>query len=100
MDAIKAVVRNGHIETEVPLDLPDGTRLLILPTSAVDDDAQDNWDNSPESISAWLKWYDSLQPLSFTQEERLAWDEDREARRAWEQAHADERAEKLRRLWG
>ena len=53
-----------------------------------------------EEISAWLKWYDSLQPLILTQEERLAWDEDQSARRAWEQAHADERAEKLRRLWG
>src|SRR5438128_3317175 len=100
MDAIKAVVRNGHIEIDGPLDLPDGTQLLIVPTSAVDDDAQENSDNSPEEISAWLKWYDSLQPLILTQEERLAWDEDQSARRAWEQAHADERAEKLRRLWG
>lgn len=30
MNAIKAMVRNGRIETDGPLDLPEGTKLLIL----------------------------------------------------------------------
>lgn len=50
MSTIKAVVRNGRIETEEPLDLPEGTELLIpLPGHSPND--TDGWDNSPEGIA-------------------------------------------------
>jgi hypothetical protein len=98
MTSIKAVVRNGRIETEGPLDLPEGTELLI-PLPGVSQDEEDGWDNSPEGIAAWLKWYDSLEPLIFTDEERAAWKADRQARKEWEIAHFDEYTEKLRKVW-
>ncbi len=72
MNAIKATVRGGRIETEELLDLPDGTELLIpLPKGTLDDNGDDEngWDNSPEGIAEWLRWYDSLEPLIFTAEE-------------------------------
>ena len=54
MSILKATVRNGRIETDGPIDLPDGTELRIpLPDSALDDD---EWDNTPEGIAAWLNW--------------------------------------------
>ena len=74
MNAIRAIVRNGRIETEEPIDLPEGTELLIpIPNGESDDDG--GWDNSPEGIAAWLQWYDSLQPLipSETEAEADAW---------------------------
>ena len=95
MSAIKAMVRNGRIETDRPLDLPDGTELLVLRPQSEEDD----WDNTPEGINAWLKWYDSLQPLVFTDGELETLKQDRMARKEWELTHADERAEKLRTLW-
>ncbi len=98
MNTIKAVIRNGRIETEEPLDLPEGTELLI-PLPGVSPDDEDGWDNSPEGIAAWLKWYDSLEPLIFTEEERSAWEADRQARKEWEIAHFDEYTEKLRKVW-
>ena len=98
MEAIKAMVRNGRIETDGPVDLPDGTKVLIL-RSNTSDSAEDQWDDSPEGIAAWLKWYDSLDPLIFTDKEREAWKQDQKNRKEWELAHADERSEKLRRLW-
>ena len=89
MGAIKAMIRNGRIEPDVPLDLPDGTAVTVLPVDAADDmgDFEDGWDNSPEGIAAWLRWYDSLEPLIFTAEERDAWKRDRQARKAWELAY-------------
>jgi hypothetical protein len=104
MDAIKATVRNGRIEVDGPLDLPDGTELLVFPSTEAaggrgEADDDDDWDDTPQGIADWLRWYDSLQPLIFTPEELEAWSEDRRARREWELAHADERAEKLQRLW-
>lgn len=100
MNPIKALVRNGRIETDEPLNLPDGTELLILRSMDGTSDKDDGWDNTPEGIAAWLKWYDSLQPLMFTVEERRALEDDRKARREWELSQFDEHGEKLRRLWG
>ena len=34
-----------------------------------EDDFDKDWDNSPEGIAAWMKWYESLEPLIFTPEE-------------------------------
>jgi hypothetical protein len=99
MDAIKAKVRNGRVETDMPLNLPDGTELLIFHSNAAAV-VEDDWDNTPQGIAAWLKWYDALQPLIFTPEERHAWRENQRSRKEWEVAHAEERAEKLRGLWG
>jgi hypothetical protein len=62
MSSIKAIVRDGRIETEEPLDLPEGTELLIpIPDRPGDDEPA--WDNSPEGIAAWLARADSLEPL-------------------------------------
>ena len=98
MSTIKAVVRNGRIETDEPLDLPDGTELVIpLPASSVDE--KDIWDDSPEGIAAWLTWADSLEPLIFNDSERAAWEAERRARKNWEQAHFDEHAANLRKVW-
>jgi hypothetical protein len=98
MNAIKARVHNGRIETDEPIDLPEGTELLVSVSSQGGRD-EDDWDNSPEGIAAWLKWYDSLQPLIFTPEERTAMEADRQARKKWELANFDEHAEKLQRMW-
>ena len=61
MKTIQAIFRNGRIETDEPLNLPEGTRLLIPIPNGESDDG-DDWDNSPEGIAAWLKWHDSFIP--------------------------------------
>jgi hypothetical protein len=95
---IKGVIRNGRVEVNEPIDLPDGTEVEVISReSAPDDDAA--WDNSPEGIAAWLQWYDSLQPLILTDEERAAQEAAQQARKEWEKTHFDEHAEKLRRMW-
>jgi hypothetical protein len=68
---IRGVVRNGRIEVESPINLPDGTELLIpLPEGMSPPPAPEpGWDNSPEGIAAWLAWFDSLPTLTTTPEE-------------------------------
>jgi hypothetical protein len=99
MDGIKALIRNGRVEPEQPLELPEGTEVLIVPAHAADDDDDDGWDNSPEGIAAWLEWYRTLEPLQFTPEEKAALEADRAERKAWELQHFDERMDKLRKMW-
>ena len=97
MSAIKATVRNGRIEPDSPLGLPEGAKVLVIPEpdANVDDDDAD----TPEAIANWLAWYETLEPLILTDEERRAWDERRAAQKKWELEHFEERAEKLRRMW-
>jgi hypothetical protein len=92
--SIKAVVRDGRIEPEVPLDLPDGTRLVVSTEGAESREA-----GSPEAIEAWLLWSDTLEPLIFSAEEKAAWEPDRSERKAWELSRSDQHAERLARLW-
>src|SRR5438105_1649270 len=97
MNAIKATIRNGRVEPDQPLSLPEGTEVMVVPSGV--SLAEKDWDDSPEGIAAWWKWYESLEPLIFTEEEKEALEADRKARKAWELAHAEERAEKLKGLW-
>jgi len=55
--------------------------------------------DTPESIRDWMQWYESLEPLILTAEEREALERDRKDQKEWELAHSDERAAKLRSLW-
>ena len=32
--------------------------------------SDEDWSNSPEAVADWLAWYDSLEPLEFTADER------------------------------
>jgi hypothetical protein len=64
---IKGIVRDGRIDVETPINLPDGTELLIpLPEAS---GSEPGWDNSPEGIAAWLAWFDALPTLTITPDE-------------------------------
>jgi hypothetical protein len=95
MTMIKAIIRNGRIEVDEPIDLPDGTELTIpipaLPTTLGlrDEDGSD----SPEAIENWIRWYDSLEPLAFTAEERAAWEAARREQRQHELAQWEKRSQ-------
>ena len=97
MTTIKAVVRNGRIEVEVPIDLPDGTELTIPtpnPASAArlrDEDCPE----TPEAIEEWIRWYDALEPLTFTPEERAAWQAARKEHKEFELAQWQKRSERI-----
>ena len=87
-----------RIEPEGPLNLPDGTPVIIL-RRIVGEKSEEKLDDSPEAISLWLQWYDSLEPLVFTEAERKALEADRRDRREWELAHSEDDTDKLRELW-
>jgi hypothetical protein len=99
MSIIHAVVRKGRVETDQPVPFADGTRLTILPEAEAVPACEAHWKDTPEAIEAWLKWLDSLEPLEFTEEEKAALEEDREARKTWEKEHFNEHADRLAKLW-
>jgi len=66
---ILATWKNGQIVPDGLVDLPEGCRLAVEPESETIGVTEEEWDNSPEGIAAWLEWYRSLEPLIFTPEE-------------------------------
>ncbi len=74
MTTIEAVVRNGRIEVDKPIDLPDGTKLTIpLPGLCESLGIPDEkGSDTPDAIENWVQLYNSLEPLEFTPEERAA----------------------------
>ena len=93
MSTIRATIRNGRIEPDEPLNLPDGTEVQI--TVPENDDEP----MSQAEIDRILAAMDRMQPLQMTAAELAAWEADRQARKEWEKVHFFEHAEKLRRMW-
>lgn len=93
MSIIRAIIRNGRIELDEPLDLPDGTEVQIsLPEN-------DDEPTSQAEIDRILAAMDRMQPLQMSDAELSAWEADRQARKEWEKKHFFDHAEKLRRMW-
>ena len=92
----KAVIRGGRVEVEEPIDLPDGSEVAVSLLNSADFAKSDD-EMSPEEIARILTAMDHLVPLELTDEERSAWEVERQARKAWEKSQFVERAEKLRR---
>jgi hypothetical protein len=99
--AIKAIVKDRRLELDVPADWPDGTEVVVQPVRAKTSLGmrEEDWPDTPEGKAAWLKWYDSLEPLIFTDDERAAWEAARKEQKDFEKAAFVQRAEKLRRIW-
>jgi hypothetical protein len=52
-----------------------------------------------EEIARILAAMERIEPLEMTDEERARLEADRLARKEWEKAHFEERAEKIQRAW-
>jgi hypothetical protein len=66
---ISGTYRDGQIRLEEPVDWPEGARVevsLSEPARPRVGLTEEEWPTDPEAIEAWLRWYDSLEPLEFT----------------------------------
>jgi hypothetical protein len=54
-----------------PTDWPEGCRLIVeaLPAEEKYSLSEEEWPRDPEAIAEWVKWFDSFEPVEFTQEE-------------------------------
>jgi hypothetical protein len=72
MDAIKATVQPGRLEREAPSDRPDGTQVLIEPTTAPSETIgieESEWRDDPASLADWDAGIKTIEPLEFTPDE-------------------------------
>ncbi len=100
MNTVKGTVQNGHIVLDDPTGLPEGCRVIVEPIGEETfGPREEEWEDTPEAIAAWLQWYDALPPLQTSPSEEVEWQAARQARKDGEKAAFDERADKLRGMW-
>jgi len=91
---ITATVRGGRLEVAEPINLPDGTELLI-PLPNIPNEGP----MPPDEIARRLAAMDQMIPFELSDAERAAWETERQARKAQEKAQFAEQSERLRRMW-
>lgn len=92
MKSIQAFIRNGRIETNTPIDLPDGALVLVTEVP------QNENEETPEEIATAVAAMLAMEPVLLTAAECDALETERHARKVWEKQHFLEYAEPLRRL--
>jgi hypothetical protein len=98
---VKGVIREGRVEVDEPVNLPDGSEVTItgFPHGKFVGLPDNDRPPTPEEIAADLAAMDEIEPLELTDEELAAWEAERQARKEWEKAHFEEHSETLRRMW-
>jgi hypothetical protein len=101
MTAIAGIYKNGQIILDAPADWPEGCRVIVEPAPAEETLGirEEDWPDTPEGIAAWLRWYDSLEPIERTPQEEAEWQAVRKEQREHEKAKFEEWSEKLREMW-
>jgi hypothetical protein len=89
---LKGIVRNGKVEVDAPINLPDGAEVTI---TGVDEDRP----MTPEEIAATIAIMDQLEPVEMSDEELAAWETNRRRRIEEEKSKFGNRADLLGRLW-
>ena len=96
MASLTGIWQSGKIVLDGVADWPDGCRVLVEPLSMEGWPglSEEQWRDTPEAIAEWIQWYESLEPLEITPDER-------DAAAAWQrQIHAYEQAQGDQRLNG
>lgn len=100
MSIIQGTWKNGQVMLDRPANWPDGCRLAVEPVhEGRVGVSEEDWDNTPEGIAAWIQWYDSVEPLEMTAEEEAKWEADLEAQKQLDKAAFNGHARRLERLF-
>ncbi len=101
MTPVKGVVKNGQVVLDEPYDVPDGTPVEVVPTDPrfTFGIEEDDWDDTPEGIEAWLRWFDALEPLEMTAEEEAELQAWRRKVKEYHVANFDKWADGLEKLF-
>jgi len=102
MNAIQGTVRNGHIVLDTAVELPEGTRVEVLPVQAGPPPLgmrEEDWPTTPEGIAALLARMDQVEPASPSPEDDTPWRAALSEQENAEKTRFLEEAERLRRMW-
>jgi hypothetical protein len=102
MQALTGTMRNGHIELDDPAELPEGTRVEVLPLEPAPTTRgmrEEDWPTTPEGIAALVTRMDEVEPGWLSPEDDAAWRAALRTQKELEKGRFFEDAEQLGRIW-
>jgi hypothetical protein len=79
MEKALATFHNGHIELDQPVTWPEGTRLVVAPTTQQLGLPESEWPTTQQEKDEWLEWLKNLEPFDMTPDEHAAFEADLKA---------------------
>jgi hypothetical protein len=102
MNALQGTVKNGQIVLDEPAELPEGSRVEVLPVEAARPALgmrEEDWPTTPEGIAALLARMDQVEPGWLSPEDDAAWRATLRAQKDIEKTRFFEDADALGRMW-
>jgi hypothetical protein len=102
MNAIQGTVRNGQVVLDGAFELPEGTRVEIVPIEASQPTfgmREEDWPTTSEGIAALLARMDSVEPSWLPPEEDVDWRSSLCKQKEIDKAQFFKDTEKLRSMW-
>lgn len=96
MSVLRGKIKDGQVVLDRPAELPDDTNVIVTTGSPA---TEDDGPMTPDEIARILAAMDKVQPFDLTDAERAAWEAERAAAKAREEAQFAEQAERLRGMW-
>lgn len=99
---IKAIIHNGRLTIDEPVDLPEGTEVEVMVYShpanfTLRGMTEEEQGDTPEAIERWIAMVESIPAISMSDRDWEAWQQRRKEDREWELADAVEREKRLQR---
>ena len=72
MNTVFGTYENGRVKLDAPVDWSDGSRVVVQPTAADDEQVgmrEEDWPTDAQGIAEWRAKFAELEPLEFTPEE-------------------------------
>jgi hypothetical protein len=102
MPPLTGTVKNGQIVLDEAADLPEGTRVEVVPVPAARPALgmwEEDWPTTPEGIAALLARMDQVEPGWLSPDDEAAWKAALQAQNDFEKATFNEWSEKVRGAW-
>lgn len=102
VNVFEGTIKNGEILLDVPVALPDGTRVGVTPLmqdAATLGMREEDWPTTLEGIATLLGRMEQVEPGWLSPEDDAAWRADLNGQKQSEKTHFMKEAEKLGRMW-
>ncbi len=102
MNPLQGTIHNGQIILDLPAELPEGTRVEVLPINEAVPTLgmrEEQWPTTPEGITEFLARMEQVGPGWLSPEDDAAWRAAVQARKEAEKSQLLDDAEKQQRTW-